>query len=83
MVQCCEVCDIARKLDGEISMGTMMSESKAASDGRRGIFDVDDAWLEGRKEDAIDPELPIVDPHHHLWDRGSRYLLDEFRGDLV
>jgi L-fuconolactonase len=60
----------------------MMSESKAASDGRRGIFDVDDAWLEGRKEDAIDPELPIVDPHHHLWDRGSRYLLDEFRADL-
>ena len=59
-----------------------MSEAKAASDGRRGIFDVDDAWLEGRKEHAIDPELPIVDPHHHLWDRGSRYLLDEFRADL-
>ena len=28
-------------------------------------------------------ELPIVDLHHHLWDRGSRYLLDEFRADLV
>jgi hypothetical protein len=60
MAQCCEVCDIARKLDGRFRWGTMMSESKAASDGRRGTFDVDDAWLEGRKEDAIDPELPIA-----------------------
>jgi L-fuconolactonase len=59
-----------------------MSESKQAAQGRRGIFDVDDTWLEGRKEDALDPSLPIVDPHHHLWDRGSRYLLDEFRADL-
>jgi hypothetical protein len=26
----------------------------------------------------VEPELPIVDPHHHLWDRpGWRYLLDD------
>jgi L-fuconolactonase len=53
-----------------------------ASHGRRGIFDFDKAWLAQRREAAIDPDLPIVDPHHHLWDRGSRYLFDEFRADF-
>ncbi len=53
------------------------------SDGRKGIFDVDDAWLAGRQEEIIAPELPIVDPHHHLWDRGSRYLFDEFKADYA
>ena len=28
-----------------------------------------DQWLQsGIKEEVIEPELPIVDPHHHLWD---------------
>ena len=26
-------------------------------------------WLKRRTERALDPDLPIVDPHHHLWDR--------------
>jgi L-fuconolactonase len=46
------------------------------------LFDVDPAWLAKRQEAIIEPELPIVDPHHHLWDRGSRYLLDELLADL-
>ncbi len=25
-------------------------------------------WLELTKEDALEPDLPICDPHHHLWD---------------
>src|ERR1700686_4141636 len=30
-----------------------------------------------RKEPILEPELPIVDPHHHLWQRpGWRYLLE-------
>ena len=33
-------------------------------------------------EDALEPDLPIVDPHHHLWDRQQRYLLDELVRDL-
>ncbi len=42
-----------------------------------------DAWLELTSEDAIDPDLPICDPHHHLWDHpGSQYLVDEFLADL-
>lgn len=26
-------------------------------------------WLKRRTERALDPDLPIIDPHHHLWDR--------------
>jgi L-fuconolactonase len=41
-------------------------------------------WLDRRREPALEPELPIVDPHHHLWDRpGWRYLLDELLADLA
>jgi predicted TIM-barrel fold metal-dependent hydrolase len=33
-------------------------------------------------EDVIEPDLPICDPHHHLWDRhGHRYLLHELLDD--
>ena len=39
-------------------------------------------WLDRRKEPILEPALPIVDPHHHLWDRpGWRYLLDELLRD--
>jgi predicted TIM-barrel fold metal-dependent hydrolase len=39
-------------------------------------------WLDQRKEEVLEPALPIVDPHHHLWDRpGARYLLDELLAD--
>jgi L-fuconolactonase len=35
------------------------------------------------QEEAIEPELPIVDSHHHLWDRpGQRYLFDDLLGDM-
>jgi predicted TIM-barrel fold metal-dependent hydrolase len=40
-------------------------------------------WLSLTEEAAIEPELPIIDPHHHLWDRpGNRYLLDEMVADM-
>ncbi|MGB9366776.1 MAG: amidohydrolase family protein [Xanthobacteraceae bacterium] len=39
-------------------------------------------WLDRRKEEILEPALPIIDPHHHLWDRGGwRYLLDELLAD--
>lgn len=45
-----------------------------------------DAWLAQRPpEPALDPGLPIIDAHHHLWDlpsRGMRYLLPELQRDL-
>jgi len=44
---------------------------------------VDDAWLASRAEEIIDPTLPIIDPHHHLWVRdGNTYLLPELLADL-
>ncbi len=40
-------------------------------------------WLALHKEDVLDPARPIVDPHHHLWDRGGqRYLIEEMAGDI-
>ena len=42
-----------------------------------------DAWLAQVTEDVIEPDLPICDPHHHLWDYpASRYLLDELLTDI-
>ena len=39
-------------------------------------------WLDRRKEPILEPDLPIVDPHHHLWLRaGWRYLLDDLLAD--
>src|SRR5215216_2464574 len=39
-------------------------------------------WLALHREEALEPDLPIIDPHHHLWDRpGSRYLLDDYLAD--
>ncbi len=43
---------------------------------------LNDDWLSQTPEEALEPELPILDPHHHLWDRaGYRYLLDEIVAD--
>jgi L-fuconolactonase len=40
-------------------------------------------WLAKRQEEAIEPQLPIVDPHHHLWDRpGNRYLFEDLLADV-
>ena len=40
-------------------------------------------WLATQREEALDPGQPIVDPHHHLWDRpGWRYLLDDMLADI-
>ena len=40
-------------------------------------------WLATQAaEDILQPDLPIVDPHHHLWNRGGhRYLLEELLAD--
>jgi len=40
-------------------------------------------WLASRQEEILEPDLPIVDPHHHLVDRANtgRYLLPELLAD--
>ena len=46
-------------------------------------------WLDLNKEETIEPELPICDPHHHFWDLRSertpygRYLLHELVDDFA
>ena len=43
----------------------------------------DQRWLGRRREPVIEPGLPIVDPHHHLWDHPNhRYLFAELLSDL-
>jgi predicted TIM-barrel fold metal-dependent hydrolase len=51
---------------------------------RSGLYaDPREDWLALYKEDVIDPARPIVDPHHHLWDRGGqRYLIEEMVADI-
>jgi L-fuconolactonase len=40
-------------------------------------------WLALRTEPILEPELPIVDPHHHLWDRAEgRYMMPDLLADL-
>jgi L-fuconolactonase len=40
-------------------------------------------WHRLHREPIIEPDLPIVDAHHHLWDRPpERYQLDELMADL-
>jgi predicted TIM-barrel fold metal-dependent hydrolase len=61
----------------------MAASSAAAS--KSGLYaDPREDWLALRKEEIIDPQRPIVDPHHHLWDRGGqRYLIEEMAGDIA
>ncbi len=45
---------------------------------------VNSDWLAQHSEPALEPDLPIVDPHHHLWVReGNTYLLPELLADLA
>lgn len=41
------------------------------------------AWLDQVKEEIVEPERRIVDPHHHLWDAPDRgaYLLEDLWAD--
>jgi len=42
------------------------------------------AWLALNNEEPLDPDLPIIDAHHHLWEEGGHaYLLDELTADVT
>lgn len=57
-----------------------MAENYVAS----GLYaEADPDWLNRTSEPALEADLPIIDAHHHLWDRAtSRYLLDDMVQDL-
>ena len=46
------------------------------------LFEIREDWLASHREAPIDPAMPIIDPHHHLWDRGARYLLEDIKRDI-
>jgi L-fuconolactonase len=47
-------------------------------------FDLRPDWLALQTETALDPGQPVIDSHHHLYQRtGLRYLLDEYLADLA
>ena len=46
-----------------------------------GMYQFNLPWLTQNDEAVIDPALPIIDPHHHLWDRDNRYLFDDLLDD--
>ncbi len=52
---------------------------------RSGLYaDPREDWLAQYTEQVLDPARPIVDPHHHLWDRGGqRYLIEDIAADIA
>lgn len=48
---------------------------------------LNDSWLAQVEEEALEPDLPICDAHHHLWGKRNhhsapRYLLPDFLADI-
>ena len=65
--------------------GLLQLERKPSDPSQFGrIFRPDDAWLaKAAAEPILEPDLAIVDTHHHLWDMpGYRYLLPDLLADL-
>ena len=43
----------------------------------------DQVWLDQVIEEIVEPDLPIIDPHHHLWSfLGVDYLAQQFHMDI-
>lgn len=47
------------------------------------VFPINEAWLAMHEEAVLEPELPIIDAHHHLWETHGRYMLEEFMEDVA
>jgi L-fuconolactonase len=63
-------------------MGKWRDRAKARMDKN----EVHDRWVEQHREDVLEPDLPIIDPHHHLWDdrteKMARYMLEDVLDDV-
>ena len=61
-----------------------MSASTAPAS-KSGLYaDPREDWLAQHTEEIIDPARPIIDPHHHLWDRGGlRYMFADMVDDAA
>ena len=65
-------------------MSLFMTDQSPKSGQFGRIFAVRPQWLSGQQiEQPLEPEIPIIDTHHHLWDyANNRYLIDEVRADF-
>src|SRR3954452_12630565 len=63
---------------------TSMAASTAPA-AKSGLYaDPREDWLAQYSEEIIDPARRIVDPHHHLWDRGGlRYMIEDMVSDIA
>lgn len=64
---------------------TLFMTDQSSKPGQFGrIFAVRPEWLAKQPVEAIlEPDIPIIDTHHHLWDYpNNRYLIDEITADL-
>jgi predicted TIM-barrel fold metal-dependent hydrolase len=42
------------------------------------------SWLAQHVEEIIEPDLPLVDSHHHIWNQtGNEYLIDDLCADVM
>ena len=59
-----------------------MSTDKPRSTVATRMSGIREDWLAKAREEILEPDLPIVDPHHHLWDfPAHRYLLPDLLAD--
>lgn len=59
-----------------------MIEKEPSSIETRMATKLNQACIDASAETTLEPDLPIIDPHHHLWDYPShRYLLPELLAD--
>ena len=46
-------------------------------------LEVKQEWLNQLQEEPLLPDIPIIDPHHHLWDAGfGKYFVEELLEDI-
>src|SRR5882724_1019854 len=77
---------LGRLAAGVMSSGTRVANHTLRLDRHRGAMPMtipmSERRLEGRDEPIVDPNIPIVDAQHHLFDRPAmRYMLDDYLAD--
>ena len=75
-----------RAIQGSTRAVRLRSASMSGTVGAAGStihWPINEPWLATLSEEIIEPDLPIIDAHHHLMDRPLyRYLLPEFLADV-
>lgn len=73
---------VALSSGAAVAQNTAPASTAAAANSSYNPHYPTSAWLALTQEEIIEPELEIVDPHHHLWDHpGNRFLLDQLLAD--